>query len=254
MQAFTEEDLEKYQKLLDSHSIYSRIQNLEHLKVFMTHHVYCVWDFMSLLKTLQSELTPVSMPWMPSDDSEIQRLINEIVLEEETDELPDGTFTSHFKMYLNAMEEVGADTGEVKSFLDSVRKNGLDESLKMLPEASQAFTTKTFSFIQPGKAHIAAVAFCIGRESIIPAMFTSLLEKCGISKDDAPMFHYYLERHIEIDGEKHGPMALNLLNKLCGSDADKILEARSVADKAVQARVEFMDSLEQCLEHSLALV
>ncbi len=251
MQAFTEQDLERYNELLEGHSIYNRIQTLSHLKVFMKHHVYCVWDFMSLLKFLQSEIAPVTVPWMPSDQSDIQRLINEIVVEEETDVMPGGGYTSHFEIYLEAMKEIAADITPVNFFLASLGRDSLEESLKCLPEPSRVFTEKTFSFIQPGKAHLAAVAFCIGRENIIPVMFSSLLEKCGVSESEAPMFHYYLKRHIEIDGDKHGPMALNLLNDLCGQDTDKILEARQAADEAIQARLSFMDLVELEMDASL---
>jgi hypothetical protein len=248
VKAFAEIDLERYQIQLDNHTVYEKIETLADLRLFMEHHVYCVWDFMSLLKFLQSELTPVSIPWMPSEDSEVQRLINEIVVEEETDELPNGTFTSHFNMYLEAMKEVGADILKVKTFLNNIKTQGLAESLISLPGPSKEFTFKTFSFIKSGNPHIAAVAFCIGRESIIPVMFSRLIEKCGIAPAEAPMFHYYLQRHIEIDGEKHGPMALNLLNKLCGDDPDKIVEARQTAEEAVAARVKFMDDLQKELE------
>jgi hypothetical protein len=244
MQAFSEEDLSRFQNLLDGHSIYKKIESLDNLRTFMKYHVFCVWDFMSLLKSLQNELAPATTPWMPSKISNTQRLINEIVVEEETDTLPSGGYSSHFEIYLKAMEEVGADISQVNFFLSQLSKGDLEQSFKLIPGPSRAFTEKTFSFIQAGKPHLAAVAFCIGRESIIPVMFTNLLEKCGVSEQEAPMFHYYLKRHIEIDGDKHGPMALSLLNELCGDDPDKIMEARTAAEHAVEARVVFMDAVE----------
>lgn len=243
MQAFKEEDLEQFQDALDNHIIYSKIDSLENLKTFMKHHVYCVWDFMSLLKSLQNDLAPTTVPWMPSGNANTQRLINEIVVEEETDSLPEGGYTSHFEIYLKSMTEVGADIAPIRLFLASLKKMNLQEALLQLPTPSRIFTEKTFSFIQEGKPHMAAVAFCIGRESIIPVMFRRLLEQCQISEKDAPVFHYYLKRHIEIDGDKHGPMALTLLNELCGNDPDKISEARQAAKEAVQARVAFMDAV-----------
>ena len=250
MQAFTLEDLHMFQQRLETHPIYSAIETMEDLRVFMTHHVYCVWDFMSLLKSLQHSIAPVTVPWMPSTQPELQRLINEIVLVEESDVLLNGGHSSHFELYLSAMSEVGVSTVAVKSFLDSIKTSGLEKALTSLPEASRLFTQKTFSFIQPDKAYLAAVAFCIGRESIIPTMFSNLIEKCGISPQQAPMFHYYLQRHIEVDGEEHGPIALKLLNELCGTDPQRIAEARVAAVEAVEARIQFMNGVLEAMTAS----
>jgi hypothetical protein len=49
-----------------------------------------VWDYMSLVKRLQSELTSNSLPWLPPKSARIARFTNEVVLGEETDLSPDG--------------------------------------------------------------------------------------------------------------------------------------------------------------------
>ena len=82
----------------------------------MEYHVYAVWDFMSLLKALQIELTCTTLPWKPVGDTKIRRLINSIVLEEESDVDADGNPSSHYEMYLDAMIECGADTKKIESF------------------------------------------------------------------------------------------------------------------------------------------
>ena len=153
----------------------------------MTHHVYCVWDFMSLLKSLQNFLSPCTVPWTPSNDTVSQRLINEIVLDEETDRLPDGTVSSHFNLYLRAMKEIGLDIGQIKLFIDNVDNNGLYYSLKTAPEISKRFMEKTFSLIKPDAPHIVAAAFCVGRESIIPSIFSRILSQKELS---TLMYHY----------------------------------------------------------------
>ena len=70
------------QDRLEEHPVYAKVQDLSGLRVFMQHHVFSVWDFMSLLKALQRELAPAETPWLPGRFSSAQRFINEIVLEE----------------------------------------------------------------------------------------------------------------------------------------------------------------------------
>lgn len=242
---------------LDRHPLYASVRTLEDLRCFMAHHVYAVWDFMSLLKYLQGAVAPVSVPWLPTENAQstlAQRFINEIVLGEETDEgLPDATgkptFISHFDLYLGAMEEVGADTRPVCAFLKAVKKKGLATALLKsdIPEPSRRFMVTTFGFLDTQKAHLVGAAFALGREQVIPGMFRSLLADMGISKKKAPLFHYYLERHIHLDDESHGPLSLKLLMHLCGDSASKQKAAGKAAHQAVDARITFWDGVRSSL-------
>src|SRR4029077_19757595 len=94
--------------------------SLSGLREFMQIHVFAVWDFMSLVKRLQSELTSNSLPWRPPLRSRIARFPNEVVLGEESDLGPDGKPVSHFELYLRAMDEIGADTTLVKGFMSQI--------------------------------------------------------------------------------------------------------------------------------------
>lgn len=247
-------DMAGLQHRLDHHPLYASVRTLDDLRCFMEHHVFPAWDFMSLLKYLQSHVAPAGAPWLPGQDPRTQRFINEIVLGEESDVgLPDGSgtpvFISHFNLYLGAMEEIGADTRPVRSFLKAVKKRGVASALKRaeMPEPSRRFVATTFKFLDTGKPHVVAAAFALGREQVIPGMFRSLLAKTGISKTKAPLFHYYLERHIHLDDELHGPLSLSLLRQLCGDSSRKRQAAAKAAQQAVTARIMLWDGVRAAL-------
>ena len=100
----TTEDIHKaikpQQDTLLHHPLYNKIRTVEDLQLFLQHHVFAVWDFMSLLKALQNKLTCTSTPWMPVGNPETRYLINEIVLAEETDIDQDGRRRSHYELYM----------------------------------------------------------------------------------------------------------------------------------------------------------
>jgi phage FluMu protein gp41 len=245
------DELNQLQKELAEHPIYQAIQNLDDLTIFMQHHIYSVWDFMSLIKYLQGQFAPTSIPWMPHGNPEIRRFINDIVLEEESDEgipLADGTttYTSHFELYTSAMEEVKNDSSKaINHFITEVEKSSIHAVLqrKIVPKPVQLFLETTFNFLNSDKPHVIAAAFAFGREKIIPLMFSELLKKMNITKDEAKAFYYYLERHIELDGDHHGPLSLKMLEILCDNDPIKIQEAKRAATQAIEARIKFWDGV-----------
>lgn len=249
------EIIEHFKHKLDNHPIYDAVETLEDLQCFMQHHIYSVWDFMSLIKYLQSIIAPTDYPWTPQGDPEVRRFINELVLEEESDETNiTGTFSSHFELYKKAMLEVGADTTGIDDFLQQLNISDIDLVLMSadIPEPSRAFTQTTFALINANKPHEVAAALALGREHIIPGMFRSILDKIGIDEKQAPIFHYYLNRHIGLDEDFHAPLSLRLLNNLCTGDdgsgdgsstAEKTKEAISAAETAVNARITFWDGV-----------
>jgi hypothetical protein len=235
---------------VEAHPLFGAVQTEAQLRTFMEHHVFPVWDFMSLLKFLQSELAPSTWPWMPRPPAhgDLVRLVNDIVTGEESDKLPkshraDSTHASHFDLYLMAMREVGADTAPITGFLEIVRTQGLDAALEapMVPEPSRAFMKETFALLKQGEAHRVAASFSFGRENVIPGMFNSLLAKLGIGEDRAPIFHYYLKRHAELDGDEHGPAALRLVATLCGNNPARLAEAVEAANAALASRARLWD-------------
>ncbi len=258
MAAFPLENIKRLRKELSSHPVYAAVSNMEDLTLFMQHHVYSVWDFMSLLKYLQNEFAPTGSPWLPHGDPQVRRFINDIVLEEESDEglpLADGTptYASHFELYVAAMEEVGsACSSSVEAFIGQVSSGSFQNALNnaQIPEPSRAFMRTTFAFIESDKPHVVAAAFALGREHIIPEMFRALLETMNITKEQAGVFHYYLERHIHLDSDFHGPMSLRMLEILCEEDETKIAEAEEAAISAIEARIKFWDGVLQAITDS----
>ena len=239
--------IESLRLRLEAHPIYAAVQTLDDLRVFMQHHIYSVWDIMSLIKYLQNEVAPARWPWTPSGDASVQRFINELVLEEETDSaLPghDG-HTSHFMLYIAAMREIGADAETPARFVQKVAQQGIAGALAsgLAPAPSATFTRTTFEFIASGKPHAVAAALALGREHVIPSMFRAFLARMAVTETQAPSFHYYLNRHIHLDEDFHAPMSLRLLAALCGDDAGKWREAEAAAEAAVKARVEFWDGV-----------
>jgi hypothetical protein len=234
---------------LTNHPLLARpiIQNKEELRVFMQSHVYAVWDFMSMLKFLQNAIVPTTVPWIPGPmiRTSNARLINEIVFGEESDEALGGGSQSHFDLYCQSMMEIGADTGPIDEFINSIRVNGLNSALTLesIPLESRQFVQSTFGFINTNKPHVVAAAFCFGRETLITTMFSVLLAQLKIPKSQAPRFYYYLERHVEIDGEAHGPASLNLIESLCEQEPAKIVEAEQAAVAAIQARIALWDGV-----------
>ena len=235
-------------KQLEKHPIFESLNDIEELRIFMQLHVFAVWDFMSLLKELQGRLAPHGAPWFPRQNSHVVRLVNEIVLEEESDIAhPNGCneYASHYEIYLMAMDEIGASTVQIKKFLSEVERLGINLALKngSAPVPVRKFLQSTFETIEKGKVHEIAASFAYGRENLVPLMFSRILESCGVDRKQAPLFHYYLERHAHLDGEQHGPMAEHLVLSLINEDSDKREEAVRSAQKSVQARVALWDAV-----------
>jgi hypothetical protein len=242
------------QKQLNEHPIYSSLESLEDLRVFMTHHVFSVWDFMSLVKYLQGKIAPVAVPWVPAGKPALRYFINQLTAEEESDTAPgpDGTtrYGSHFEFYREAMSEIGGDGEMPARFIALVQERGVDAALysDLVPLPARYFSETTFGLIREDKPHEVAAALALGRERVIPEMFRRFLEKMNIAERDAPGFHYYLKRHIHLDADVHGPLSLELLHELCEDDPAKVDDAETAAEEALCARIRFWDGVLEAIQ------
>lgn len=227
------------QKALTDHPVYKNLNNIQSIRHFMEYHVFAVWDFMSLLKSLQRQITTVQLPWRPSPfPSQMVRFINQIVVGEESDLDQNGEAISHFELYLRAMEEVGADTSRIKSFL----KTG---DLNLIPNGAREFVIRNLEVAENGSLIEVASSFFYGREKLIPEMFQMILTTLKAENIYAPTFIYYLERHIDVDGNEHGPLALKCLECITQGQKELLREAEKAGLRALKDRALLWDAVLQ---------
>ena len=239
-----EEQISELRRVVVEHPMYTALTSIDAIRRFMEHHVFAVWDFMSLLKSLQRNLTCVDVPWVPTGPTGSRRLINDIVLVEESDERHDG-FTSHYELYLDGMREAGADTSIIEAFIDRIREgqpvlDAIDEA--KVPGPAAEFVRTTWGFIESAPIHVQAAAFAFGREDLIPDMFERVV---GVNERVGSLgtFVDYLARHIQVDSEEHTPMAMRMLADLCGADDAKWAECAGTVNLALTARARLWDGI-----------
>ena len=237
--------IEPLRQEIINHKVYSAIKDIDDLKVFMQFHVYAVWDFMSLLKTLQGNLTCTSVPWFPKGTADTRYLINEIVVGEESDVDLNGIRKSHFELYLDAMKQCGADTSKIEVFTAVLKNTGDFNSAYLsseTPKEAKDFVDFTFKIIESGKDYLQSAIFTFGREDLIPGMFISIVNDIHKNfPDNISIFKYYLERHIEVDGDHHSHLALQMTSNLCGTDEQFWKEVEEATITSLQKRIDLWD-------------
>ena len=243
--------LEQLRHQLRHHRLYNNLLSVCDIRVFMRHHVFAVWDFMSLLKALQVRLTCVAVPWTPPGNTVAARLINQVVCDEESDLDREGNPKSHFEMYVEAMEQIGADTVPIANFLQRINAGaGVADALADSDIAApiKSFTAFTFSVIATGKIHLIASAFAFGREEVIPEMFLEILKRADADNVRYDRLVHYLKRHIELDGDKHGDLALQVVAELCEDDDARWREALAIGEESLQQRNALWDAISHEIE------
>jgi len=250
--------IEPLRQQIINHKVYAAITDLDDLKVFMQHHIFAVWDFMSLLKALQNNLTCTTVPWFPKGSAITRHLINEIVLGEESDIDANGELKSHFELYIEAMSQSGADISQIENFVSELKRtNDLAKAFSSAeaPKATQDFVNFTFEVINSNKDYLQAATFTFGREDLIPNMFHSIVN--DISKtfpDEVSIFKYYLERHIEVDGDHHSNLALQMTSNLCGDNDIYWQEAEVATIQALQKRIDLWDAVYEQIKINKAVL
>jgi hypothetical protein len=242
-------------ELLD-HPIYAQVACIADLQRFMEDHVFAVWDFMSLLKRLQQDMTCIRVPWFPEDNARAARLINDIVIGEETDVDPDGSYVSHLDLYRRAMGDIGASTMQFDRFC-ALAQVGIPVEVALArigaPAHVQSFVAHTMALANSGSTEEVLAAFFYGREDIIPEMFRRLLNTLYETKhnnDRLRHFIYYIDRHIELDGDSHGPKGRELLDDLVAGSPHRDARAWRAARSSINARIELWNGTLNKLRNS----
>lgn len=239
--------IEPLRQQIVNHPVYGVIESVEDLRLFMQYHIFAVWDFMSLLKALQNNLTCTSVPWFPTGNAATRHLINEIVVGEESDVDEHGQRKSHFELYLEAMEQCGASTASINQFIGSLKADGDFEkayATSDTPMAARQFVDFTFSVIHSQKAYLQAGIFTFGREDLIPSMFLAIIKDMALDfPEQISIFKYYLERHIEVDGDHHSHLALEMTALLCGDDEQKWTEVGAAISESLQQRIQLWNEV-----------
>ena len=83
-------------------------------------------------------------------------------------------------------------------------------------------------------------AFTLGREKVIPNMFSYILPAINETSTSKYLITY-LERHIDIDGDRHGPLSMKLLNASC--DKKQLSLAYATAIKSLELRLLVWDKI-----------
>ena len=239
-----DEQISEARRAVIKHPMYAALDTIGAIRAFQEHHVFAVWDFMSLLKSLQRNLTCLELPWLPAGPICSRRLINDIVLVEESDER-NGSFISHFELYLEGMVQAGADTSVINAFLSRIRaRQPVPEAIDQagVPGPAAEFVRFTWTLIESAPVHVQAAAFAFGREDLIPDMFQQVV---GVNERIGSLgtFVDYLARHIQVDAEEHTPMAMQMVTDLCGDDDAKWVECANTVTLALAARVRLWDGI-----------
>ena len=241
-----EKKLSPLKEKIVTHPLYDFMKEEDAVIVFMENHIFSVWDFQSLLKSLQSKLTCTGTPWHPTSDREARRLINEIVLDEESGRNPQGGYSSHFELYREAMIDAGANTSKIDKLIYEISQ-GADirsNSNYLLPHNVERFVLHTFENIYQNNLIDLLSIFTYGREDIIPKMFSKLIKKFY---EDNPSrwskLNFYLNEHIECDDIRHGPMAKKILENICKDDAKKWHRAETASVNALTQRKLMWDNI-----------
>lgn len=235
---------ERLFQVLENHRLYALLSNTEAMRFFLERHVICAWSYSVLLQNLQREM--LSHPLRPRAefDKEALRLVSELVLQQEVQELPDGRLVSHTELYLEAMQEAKCDLTGVINFLDML-ENGVPvlvalEEAGLSPEAVK-YGRKTASLLN-APLHVKAAALFYEGEPFLPDRFLYQLERMGNHGAAGKLLEYF-EGHIEgLAAPEFSPTG-RIVELCCHEDELLLREAEGAAEGVLAARIELWNEM-----------
>jgi hypothetical protein len=235
-------------QILENHKLYESIVDEQSLRLFMEHHVICVWSYSYLLREIHQEMVASIHPLNSQSQKEAIRLVSEMILEEEVEEQQDGTLVSHLEIYLEAMQDLGANISPIVSFFD-LQDSGQNWQTALkharFPSAAGRYARRMDRIAQ-GPLHERAAALFYEGEPFIPDAFLLRLGQLGGGIKIGRLLDYF-ERHIE--GLKRPGFSATgrLVEILCGEDEQMGIEAERAAEEAMKNRVELWNHLAEKL-------
>ncbi|EMR02057.1 DUF3050 domain-containing protein [Cesiribacter andamanensis] len=231
-----------------AHEIYQQFETLDDIREFMEHHVFAVWDNLSMLKALEASISSTTPSWTPSEEPQTNRIVNEMLVEEESDSDGNGGYISHFELYRQAMHQAGAKTYLIDRLLvllqqeDSLQA-ALDKEVS-LPQSIKNYLLQNWAISHCGKAHKIAAAYFLGREDLVSELLHKLdTELIHHHQQDLALFREYLQRHTRIDQQERDQRISQVMTELCGEDEQKWQEAEEAAKAALEARYALWDGM-----------
>ena len=230
-----------------AHEIYLQLETLDDLREFMEHHVFAVWDNLSQLKALQNCISSPDVAWTPSEEPVSTRIINEMVVEEESDSDGKGGYMSHFELYRRAMKEAGAKTYMIDRFLVLMQEEeDLEKALEKIrmPESIKNYLRMNWEITNCEKPHQIAAAYFLGREDVVGELLHRLDgDLLDFHEKNLALYRDYLLRHTKVDEQEQSRRMEAVLTELCGDNEQKWQEAEAAAKEALAARYALWDGM-----------
>ncbi|AHM61687.1 hypothetical protein D770_17175 [Flammeovirgaceae bacterium 311] len=230
-----------------AHEIYVQLETLDDLREFMEHHIFAVWDNLSQLKALENAISSTNKFWIPSQDPVSNRIINEMLVEEESDSDGNGGYISHFELYRKAMQQAGAKTYMIDRFLVLMQEEkDLEKALEKIrmPESIKNYLRLNWEICNNSKPHELAAAYFLGREDVVSELLHRLDKYLlNFHQKDLALYRDYLMRHTKVNEKEQKQRLEAVMNELCGEDEQKWQEAEVAAKKALEARYTLWDGM-----------
>jgi radical SAM protein with 4Fe4S-binding SPASM domain len=227
--------LQQAREAVVSHGVYAAASSPAVLRAFMESHVFAVWDFLALLRRLRGEISqPASSGYL-----------EEVLRAEESDLWEDGRSASHLDRYLEAMEEVGADTALFRAFQSRLAAGDApDVALEAVgaPWPVRHFVSDTLSWASNGDLAEVAAVYLYSREDVLPEIYQRLLTVCE-GQGEASRLVEYLERHLARYGEDTASQAKHIMDQITGQDPKVWDRAALAAERALLARKALWDGI-----------